>query len=252
MNAFLLALALAAVPAAPTSAVPTGWAASGSGTAKGSDGADLARASSITLSSPAGGGQTTVLSAPLKLSVGKLYRLSAELQARGVRADPTARYPTALGACVAMKSFPFTNCSPPVAGDASRRVEVLFFATTASDRVALHLGRSGKATGSATFGDVRLEEVADVTAYVPLAQVKWSGPGFRYDDGGWIFVHVEGEPYPRGRQYGELVAPELARYLEKLATLQDRGDPEKGWNGLRRLADALMMRRYDAEYLEEM
>ncbi|MCX5730365.1 MAG: C45 family autoproteolytic acyltransferase/hydrolase, partial [Deltaproteobacteria bacterium] len=124
--------------------------------------------------------------------------------------------------------------------------------TTASDRVALHLGRNGKATGAATFADVRLEEVADITAYVPLAQVKWSGPGFRYDDGGWIFVHVEGEPYPRGRQYGELVAPELARYLEKLATLQDRGDPEKGWNGLRRLADALMMRRYDAEYLEEM
>src|SRR5512137_3105727 len=162
----------------------------------------------------------------MKLSVGKLYRLSAELQARGVRADPTARYPTALGACVAMKSFPFTNCSASLAGDASRRVEVLFFATTASDRVALHLGRNGKATGSATFGDVRLEEVADVTAYVPLAQVKWSGPGFRYDDGGWIFVHVEGEPYPRGRQYGELVAPELARYLEKLATLQDKGDPE--------------------------
>ena len=151
MNAFLLALALAAVPATPPSAVPTGWSASGSGTAKGSDGADLARASSITLSSPAGGGQTTVLSAPLKLSVGKLYRLSAELQARGVRADPTARYPTALGACVAMKSFPFTNCSPPVAGDASRRVEVLFFATTASDRVALHLGRNGKSTGSVTF-----------------------------------------------------------------------------------------------------
>jgi len=59
--------------------------------------------------------------------------------------------------------------------------------------------------------------------------VKWAGTGFRYDDGGWIFVHVEGEPYPRGRQYGELVAPELARYLEKLATLQDKADPEKVW-----------------------
>jgi hypothetical protein len=249
MNAFLLALALAAVPAAP---VPTGWSASGSGTATGPDGADLARATAVTVASPAGGGQTTVVSAPLKLSVGKLYRLSAELQARGVRADPAARYPSALGACIAMKSFPFTNCSPPVGGDARRRLEVLFFATTASDRVALHLGRNGKATGSATFGDIRLEEVTDVTAYVPLAQVKWAGPAFRYDDGGWIFVHVEGEPYPRGRQYGELVAPELARFLEKLATLQDRADPEKGWNGLRRLADALLMRRYDPEYLEEM
>ena len=193
-----------------------------------------------------------MLSGPLKLQVGRLYRLSAEVETRGVVVDPVGRYPTPVGACIAMKSFPFTNCSPSLAGDARRRVEQLFFATTASDRVALHLGRNGKATGSATFSDVRLEEVPDVTAYVPLDQVKWSGPGFRYDDGGWIFVHVEGEPYPRGRQYGELVAPELARYLEKLATLQDKGDPEKGWNGLRRLADALMMRRYDPEYLEEM
>jgi hypothetical protein len=255
MNACLLALALAAAPApsaTPVPAVPTGWTASGAGTASGATGADLTGAASLTVTSPDGGGQTTVLSAPLKLSVGRLYRLSADVQARGVHADAAARYPTALGACIAMKSFPFTNCSPPVGGDAGRRVEVLFFATTASDRVALHLGRNGKATGAATFGDVRLEEVTDVTAYVPLAQVRWAGPGFRYDDGGWIFVHVEGEPYPRGRQFGELVAPELARYLEKLAILQDKGDPEKGWNGLRRLADALMLRRFDAEYLEEM
>ena len=164
-----------------------------------------------------------MLSEPVKLQVGRLYRLSAEVETRGVVVDPVGRYPTPVGACIAMKSFPFTNCSPSLAGDARRRVAQLFFATTASDRVALHLGRNGKATGSATFSEVRLEEVPDVTAYVPMDQVKWSGPGFRYDDGGWIFVHVEGEPYPRGRQYGELVAPELARYLEKLATLQDRG-----------------------------
>ncbi len=229
MNALLVALALSA---APPALLP--WSAP------------------VPVASPPGGGETTVLSEPVKLTVGRLYRLSAEVETRGVAVDPVGRYPTPVGACIAMKSFPFTNCSPSLAGDARRRVEQLFFATTASDRVALHLGRNGKATGSATFSEVRLEEVPDVTAYVPLDQVKWSGPGFRYDDGGWIFVHVEGEPYPRGRQYGELVAPELARYLEKLATLQDKGDPEKGWNGLRRLADALMMRRYDPEYLEEM
>ena len=169
-----------------------------------------------------------MLSAPVKLEVGRLYRLSADVETRGVAVDPVGRYPTPVGACIAMKSFPFTNCSPSLAGDARRRVELLFFATTASDRVALHLGRNGKATGSATFSDVRLEEVPDVTAYVPLAQVKWSGPGFRYDDGGWIFVHVEGEPYPRGRQYGELVAPELARYLEKLAIAPGQGRPGEG------------------------
>ncbi len=82
--------------------------------------------------------------------------------------------------------------------------------------------------------------------------MRWAGSGFRFDDGGWIFVHVEGAPYPRGRDYGELVAPDLARYLEKLAVLQDKTDPEKGWDGLRRLADALMLRKYEVEFLEEM
>jgi hypothetical protein len=252
MHAFLLALALAAPPAVASPAPPSGWTASGAGAVRSASGGDLARATAVAVDSPAGGGETAVLSAPLRLSVGKLYRLSADVRTSGVRVDEAPRYPSALGACIAMRSFPFTNCSASLAGDSSRRIEVLFFATTASDRVALHLGRNGRATGSATFSDVRLEEVADVTAYVPLAQVRWSGPGFRYDDGGWIFVHVEGEPYPRGRQYGELVAAELARYLEKLAVLADKADPDKGWNGLRRLADALMLRRFDPEYLEEM
>ncbi len=252
MHALLAALALAAAPAtasAPLSVSPAGWTGSGPGTVTVTDAAGGA---AVVVASPPGGGETQATSRPVGLQVGKLYRLSAEVEARGVQVDPAPRYPTALGACVSMRSFPFTNCSAMVAGDGKRRVEVLFFATTASDRVALHLGRNGKATGSATFSAVRLEEVPDVTAYVPLEQVRWSGPGFRYDDGGWIFVHVEGEPHARGRQYGELVASELARYLEKLAVLQDRGDPERGWNGLRRLADALLLRRFDAEYLEEM
>ena len=254
MNALLVALALtAAAPApAPLSVAPSGWTASGPGAASGPGGTELSRSPAVSIASPPGGGETTVLSAPVKLEVGRLYRVSADVETRGVAVDPVGRYPTPVGACIAMRSFPFTNCSASLAGDARRRIELLFFATTASDRVALHLGRNGKASGTATFSDVRLEEVPDVTAYVPLAQVRWSGPGFRYDDGGWIFVHVEGEPYPRGRQYGELVAAELARYLEKLAILQDKGDPEKGWNGMRRLADALMLRRYDPEYLEEM
>ncbi|HET8723351.1 MAG TPA: C45 family autoproteolytic acyltransferase/hydrolase, partial [Anaeromyxobacteraceae bacterium] len=258
MHALLLALAIAAPapsstsPTPPAPVSPSGWSASGSGKAAAPGGGELSRAAAVVVTSPEGGGETAVLSAPVKLEVGRLYRLSADVETRGVRVDPEPRYPTALGACIAMRSFPFTNCSAPLAGDSRRRIEVLFFALTAKDQVALHLGRNGKATGSATFSGVRIEEVPDVTAYVPLAQVRWSGPGFRYDDGGWIFVHVEGEPYPRGRQYGELVAAELARYLEKLAVLADKGDPERGWNGMRRLADALLLRGYDVEYLEEM
>ena len=35
--------------------------------------------------------------------------------------------------------------------------------------------------------------------------------GYRIDANGWVLVHIEGEPYERGYQYGYLIAPELAR-----------------------------------------
>jgi hypothetical protein len=207
---------------------------------------------SLRLDNPDGGAETTVQSQPVQLQVGQLYRLSAWIKAKGVHADPEARYPTALGACVSMKSFPFTNASATVAGDGVERVSVLFFASSAQDQVQLHLGRNGKATGSAWFDDVRLEKVEDLGAYVNPETVRWAGRGFRYDDGGWICLHIEGAPYARGRQYGELVSAELARFVDKLANLQDKADPAKGWEALRTMTDVTLLRKYDPEYLEEM
>ncbi len=207
---------------------------------------------SLRLENPAEGAESTVVSEPVKLEVGRLYRLSAHIRAKGVRPDPTARYPTALGACLSMKSFPFTNASATVAGDGSRRVSVAFFATTASDRVQLHLGRNGKTAGTAWFDDLKLEQVDDIGAMIPLETVRWAGKGFRYDDGGWIVLHIEGEPYERGLQYGQLVASELAQFVDKLAILQDKADPVRGWDRQRTLADALMLRKYEPEFLEEM
>jgi len=235
-----------------TAGVPADWTASGTARVSVVDAAAPEGLRALLVEAPPGGAEETILSAPVRLEVGKLYRLSAAVRTKGVHADPTARYPSALGTCIAMASFPFTNCSPSLAGNHEARLETLFFAIAAKDRVALHFGRNGPAAGSALFDDVRLEQVDDVSAYAPPEQVRWVGNGFRFDDGGWIFVHVEGAPYARGRDYGELVAPELARFLEKLAVLQDKADPEKGWNGLRRLADALMLRKFDVELLEEM
>jgi hypothetical protein len=267
LPAALVALALAASPSpAPVplpsagfedsapGAPPAGWSVRASGGAKATAVAAGAPegARALLVEAPPSGAEVTVLSAPVKLEIGRLYRLSAEVRGRGLRADPQARYPTALGACAAMESFPFTNCSPPAPGDGAARLEVTFFALAAEDRVALHLGRNGRATGAVLFDDVRLERLDDVTAHVPLEIVRWAGKGFRYDEGGWIHVHVEGAPYERGAQYGELVAPELARFLEKNAIHQDAADPERGWSELRRLTDALFLRRFDPEYLEEM
>src|SRR5512135_727454 len=77
-----------------------------------------------------------VLSQPLSLEVGRLYRLSTWVRTRGARADPLARYPTAVAATLSMASFPFTNHSPAVGGTRDwTRVETTFVATAATDRV---------------------------------------------------------------------------------------------------------------------
>ncbi len=194
-----------------------------------------------------------ILSAPVTLEVGRLYRLSGWIRTRDVVPDPLARYPTALPAALGMASFPFTNTSMPVGGTREwTRSEVVFIATQRSDQVAIQVGINGKASGTAWFDDLKLEEVHDISAYIPLETVRWYGPAFRYTDRGWTFVHIEGEPYARGYQYGYLLAKEIGGFLEKLATQANPDNPRLGWDNLRTLTDALMLRQYDEEYLVEM
>ncbi len=235
-----------------TGSLPAFWKAQGQGKVSGSTTVKSEGKRGLAIENPVGGAETSVESDVMKLQVGQLYRLSAWVRTQGVQTDPQARYPTAHGACLSMKSFPFTNCSPAPATAAGGRASVLFFATQSSDRVQLHLGRNGKATGTAWFDDVRVEKVDDITAYIPMETVRWAGKGFRYDEGGWIFVHIEGEPYERGHQFGQLAPQEIVRYIEKLGIEKDKTDANKGWNHQRLLADALFLRKYDAEYLEEM
>ena len=210
-----------------------------------------AKASGLRLDA-AGGAEGTLVSAPVTLKVGELYRLSATVRTESVKVDALARYPTALGACLSMQSFPFTNASQSAAGTAERRLSVLFLATSPTDRAQLHLGRNGQATGAASFSDLQLEKVEDVTAFVPLETVRWAGKGFRYEMGGWTFLHIEGAPYARGRQHGELMAEEIVRFMTKLGLQKDAADAARGWTDKRHLADALFLRKYDVEYLEEM
>ena len=209
-------------------------------------------ASDLRLVAVPAGSEATLASATVALKVGELYRLSATIRTEGVKADALARYPTALGACLSMESFPFTNASQSAAGTSTRQVSVLFLATAPTDRVQLHLGRNGEATGAVTFSGVKLEKVEDVTAFIPMETVRWAGKGFRYEMGGWTFLHIEGAPYARGRQHGKLMADEIVRGITKLGVQKDAADPARGWADKRQFADALFLRKYDLEFLEEM
>lgn len=78
------------------------------------------------------------------------------------------------------------------------------------------------------------------------------GPAYRYPQAGWIVVHIEGEPYERGAQHGRLLAEEIAAHVRCFAALQSAKAPADGWKATRTLVNALFLRRYDKEYLEEM
>jgi hypothetical protein len=78
------------------------------------------------------------------------------------------------------------------------------------------------------------------------------GPAYRYPQAGWIVLHIEGEPYERGVQHGRLLAPEIAAHVRCFAATQCPDAPADGWRHTRTLANALFLRRYHKEYLEEM
>lgn len=239
------------------SALPAGWTLgeSAKGVTRGAarrDPAASAGSSSLLLenASPA---STTVVSEPVALEVGRAYRLSASMRTEGAVSDPLSRYPTGVAACLTMESFPFTNHSPALGGTRDfTRVETVFLATASRDRVRLHLGRNGTATGKAWFDDVSLAPVEDVAELIPPDRVRWFGDGYRYEEKGWVFVHVEGEPYPRGYQHGFLLSEEIVAYAQKLAIQESPKDPPSGWTSMRTMADALFLRGFDEELLTEM
>ncbi|HEX4147486.1 MAG TPA: C45 family peptidase, partial [Pirellulales bacterium] len=78
------------------------------------------------------------------------------------------------------------------------------------------------------------------------------GPAYRYPQAGWIVLHIEGKPYDRGYQHGRLLAAEIADFIRTLAEDRSAEEPSTAWRDLRLLTNALLLRRFDAEFLEEM
>jgi Phospholipase B len=89
--------------------------------------------------------------------------------------------------------------------------------------------------------------------YVPdRLSVRRHGPAYRYPQAGWIVLHIEGKPHERGYQHGTLMATEIAAYVRCYAAQEGSKDPAAAWQQVRRLTNALFLRKFDREYLEEM
>lgn len=119
---------------------------------------------------------------------------------------------------------------------------------------ALVIISAAMSAGSSALGaNGRVTTDQPSEAFTPdPASVVRSGAGYRYPQAGWIVLHIEGAPYDRGYQHGELMAAEIVDYIEALADIKSKDSPADAWRDTRTLVNALFLRRYDAEYLEEM
>jgi hypothetical protein len=74
---------------------------------------------------------------------------------------------------------------------------------------------------------------------------------YRFQQGGWTYVHLEGSPADIGFQHGYLLAPEIADALESIK-LFDMHETQRDWEFFRKTAREMLWPHIDAEYQQEL
>src|SRR5665213_499494 len=194
-----------------------------------------------------------VRSAPIKLTIGKTYELAGWVRTEDLTVRDLDLSPIASGAALTMESMPFDVHSASLGGTRDwTRVSLRFVATRAEDRILMTAGSGGAFKGKAWFEGVSLDEASSADSWPARDAVKTFGPAYRYPAAGWIYLHIEGKPYERGYQHGYLMSKEIPEYLARCAfDLAGKTDAQT-WNSYRTAANALFLRGFDREILEEM
>src|SRR5271156_5269424 len=74
---------------------------------------------------------------------------------------------------------------------------------------------------------------------------------YRFDRGGWIYVHLEGSPHDIGYQHGYLLATEIADGFAA-ASLEMTHNSNRDWDFFRRAAREMLWPKIDPEYQAEL
>jgi hypothetical protein len=201
---------------------------------------------------PGSSPDSCVRSAPISLRLGKSYELSGWARTENLEVRDLDRSPIATGAALTMASMPFDVHSASLGGTRSwTRLTLRFIATRAEDHILLTVGNGGAYHGTAWFSGITLDEVS-AAGDPPAAAIRTFGPAYRYPAAGWIYLHIEGQPYERGYQHGHLMAREIPEYLERCAAELGAKADAGNWDQLRTTVNALFLRGFDREILEEM
>jgi hypothetical protein len=205
---------------------------------------------SLRLEASKTSGEAVVRLAPIGLTIGKRYELSGWVRTEDLTVKDLDRSPVAIGAALTMASMPWDVHSVSVGGTQQwTRLSLKFIASRAQDAIVLTAGSGGSMHGKAWFEGVSLDEVSSAGEWPARDAVQTFGPAYRYPSGGWVYLHIEGAPYERGYQHGHLMAREIPEYLERCAASLGSKDQ---WNEYRTTSNALFLRGFDREIMEEM
>ena len=90
---------------------------------------------------------------------------------------------------------------------------------------------------------VGLAQISDVNARLRGA--------YRFQQGGWTYVHLEGSPAEIGFQHGYLLAPEIQDAYQAIQ-LQMLHNTKRDWDFFRKTAHEMLWPHIDAEYQQEL
>ncbi len=74
---------------------------------------------------------------------------------------------------------------------------------------------------------------------------------YRFEQGGWVYVHLEGAPANVGFQHGYLLAPEIADAFNVIKTMDTRRT-KRDWEFFRKTAQDVLWPHIETEYREEL
>src|SRR6202451_885333 len=74
---------------------------------------------------------------------------------------------------------------------------------------------------------------------------------YRFQQGGWTYLHLEGSPSDVGFQHGYLLAPEIADAFAAIK-LFDTRETQRDWEFFRTTAREMLWPHIDAEYQQEL
>jgi hypothetical protein len=86
----------------------------------------------------------------------------------------------------------------------------------------------------------------------PAANAGLSGsPAYRFEKGGWIYVHLQGTPAEVGFQHGQLLANEIADTVNVIK-LESTHSTQRDWEFFRQASKKMLWPHIDSEYQQEL